>query len=338
MGCTQDNVVRKPSGWSDAEGQPHKAESFDVSEGYGGQRSDGGVHQGIEAHLREVRRSLRAGGRNRHIEDHGIRASGVHAEVPRHERELSGIRIRLPQAVPEVLRASAGVQVEMADNRTAQAGFVALSGGSREGADLQDEADRGVPSGDGALGRSEAGGDSQTHPKRLEGCSLDRASKALGKEQAAVRLGASGLEARIRGHAQDDGQGGLRADLGAVGMLLWSHTPKVQCANRREGSEPQVPEDVRNLGTGCWDAIGRFERTVRAFLGKHDLVVLGFEPSSDESSDRPSAGTVTIEASGESPLDNPCAPSEYWIRLPTYAKPLDRFRLSKFISERSGGE
>jgi hypothetical protein len=338
MGCTQTNKPKLPSGWSDAEGHPHEAESFHVSEGYGGSGTDCGIHQGIEAYLGEVRRALRAIGRDRYIEDNGAGASRVHAEVPGHERELSGIRIRLPQAVPEVLRASAGVQVEMADNRTAKAGFVALSGGSREGADLQDEAYRGVPSGDGPLGRGEAGGDSQTHPKRLEGCTLDRASKTLGKEQAAVRLGASGLEARIRGHAPYDGQGGLRADLGSVGMLLWSHTPKVQCANRREGSEPQVPEDVRNLGSGCWDALGGCERVARAFLASRDLVVLGLEPGSDEGSDRASARTITVEASQDISIDNPCAPSEYWIRLPTYAKPLDRFRLKRFLSERSGGE
>ena len=341
MGCTQadkSNLVRTPLRWSDAEGQPHEAESFQLSEGYGGQRVDGRVHSSIEAYLGQVRRSLRAVGRDRNIEDNGQGASGIHAEVSGHERELSGVRIRLSQAVPEVLGASVGVQVEMADNRTAKAGLVALSGGSREGAYVQDEADRGIPGSDGFVGGSETGGDSKAHSEGLGRCALDRAGKALGEEQAAVHLGSSGLEASVRDHAQDDGQGGLRADLRYVCLLLQPRSPKAQCSDRREGPKPQMQADVRNLGTGRWDSIGRFERVARAFLADRDLVVLGLEPSSDESSDRASARTVTVEASREDSVDNPCAPSGYWIRLPTYEKPLDRFRLSKFSSESLGGE
>jgi len=338
MGCTQDNVVRTPSGWSDAEGQPHKAESFHVSEGYGGQGVDGRVHQGIEAYLGEVRRALRAIGRHCHVEDHGAGASRVHAEVSRHERELSGIPVRLSEAVPEVLRAPVGIQVEMADNRTAQAGIVAVSGGSREGAHVQDEADRGVSGSDGNPSRGEADRDSQAHSQGLEGWTLNRAGKALGQEQATVRLGASGLETRVRGHAPFDGQGGLRADLGSVGVRVQPHTPKVQCKDRREGPEPQMQAYVRNLGTGRWDALGRCERVARAFLASRNVVVLGLEPSSDEGGNREAARTVTVEASRDTSIDNPSYLSGYWISLPTYEKPLDRFRLSKFISERSGGE
>jgi len=338
MGCTQANVVRKPSGWSDAERQPHKAESFIVSEGYGGQRSDGGVHQGIEAHLGEVRRSLRALGRGRRFEDNGGGASRVHAEVPRHERELSGVSVRLSQAVPEVLGASVGVQVEMADNGQAEAGVLAHSGAGREGSHVRHDAQRGVLGLHGNLGGGKAGRGSKAHAKGLEGCTLGGAGKALGEEQAEVRLGASGVEARVRDDASYDGQGGLRADLRSIRVFLQLHPPKTEQADRREGPEPRVQADVRNPGTGCWGALGGCERVVRTFLANRDLVVLGLEPSSDESRDRAIARTVTVEASQDISIDNPCAPSGYWIRLPTYGKPIERFRLNRFLSESSGGE
>jgi len=334
MGCTQDRQLRlakTPSGVrKDAEGQPPKAESFQVSGRYGGQRSDIGVHQGIEAHLGEVRRALRVLGRDRSVEDNRQGASGVHAEVSRHERELSGVSVRLSQAVPEVLGASSGVQVEMADSGQAKTSLMALSGGSREGSHVQDGSERGVLGGDGNPSRCETSGDSKAHSEGLEGRTLDGTGKALGKEQAAVRLGSSGLEARVRDDAQDDGQGRHRADLGSVGALLRLRSSKIQCSDRRESPKPQVPEDIRNLGTGCWGAIGGPSYAVRTFLAKRYRTLPGLEPSSDEGSDRAIAHTITVEASRDINIDNCSAPSGYWIRLPTYARPLDRFKLSRF--------
>jgi len=346
MGCTQTNVVRKPSGWSDVLELPNVKGDFQISEEASGGRLHGAIYCPASAYAVVFPEALQG------AEDWNSRVCHVRGrlelseEVRELQCKLSGEALGRLETVPSGVRESRVDEGETEDTRDSEdSGGLADDGGVSGDTPRANDTERILDDWRRAVARASQNRDLANHGQGREGCSEDEHTPSAWKGRQGTGYTVTGRLLRDLeklSHVARPRQGGC-ADTEDRQELLGDATPSVLQKARTKVYLPHLEAELRAESLVTRSADRDYFRAARALVDRHDPQVSRHRPIGHEASLGTLQNSTGLYVFGEArEVGGPegiVAHSGYWELPVAYRLALERYReqLAELM-DFSGGE
>ena len=346
MGCTQDNVVRKPSGWSDVLELPHESGGRQVSEEFSGGRLHGAIYCPASAYAVVFPTALQ-GAEDRDCESGRFRDRlELLEEVRELQRELPSKTLGRAEKVscgelePSINQGSAQDSRDSEDQ-----GGLADDGGKSSDTSAADDTERILDDWRRAVTRAKADRDLENHSQGLQGRSEDKRAPSAWKGRQGTGYTVTGRLLRDLeklSHVARPVRGGC-ADSEDREEPLGDVAPSVL---QKARAKVYLPHDEKKLWKESLvtrSADRDYLRAARTFLHRHDPQVSRHRPIGHEASPgtlQNSTGLYDFRNAREiSGPEGIVTHSDYWELPVAYRLALERYRerLAELM-DFSGGE
>ena len=333
MGCTQANVVRTPSGWSDVLELPNVKGDFQVSEEAEGGRLHGAIYCPASGYAVVLQSSLQGAECGKCEQGPDRDRLELHREVQNIQRELPSIALGSLEAVSGGERQSSIAEGKAEDSRDcADSGGLADDGGVPSDTPATDDTEGIFADWRRASARAKADRDLENHSQGCEGCAEDERSPSAWKGREGACHSITGRLLRDLeklSNVARPRQGG-RADTQDEEELFRDVAPSVLRKARAKVCLPHDETEFRKESLVARSANRDYLRAARAFLHGHDPQVSWYRPVGHETSLSTLQNGRDLYVSGEprevGGLEGIVAHSEYWELPIAYRLALERYR------------
>jgi hypothetical protein len=346
MGCTQTNVVRKPSGWSDVLELPNVTGDRQVSEEASGGRLHGAIYCPASAYAVVFPGALQGAG-DQDCQFCLIRGRlELSEEVRELQCKLSGEALGRPKEILSGVREPSTDEGEVEDTRDRKdSGGLADDGGVSSDTPRADDTERILDDWRRAVTRAKADRDLANHGQGREGCPEDEHTPSAWKGRQGTGYTVTGRLLRDLEklcHVARPREGGC-ADTEDREELLGDSAPSVLQKARAKVYLPHLEAELRAESLVTRSADRDHIRAAWSCVHRHDPQVSRHRPIGHEASLgtlQNSTGLYDFrEAREVGGPEGIGAHSDYWELPVTYRLALERYReqLAKLI-DFSGGE
>ena len=320
--------VSKSMGGFDGQ-SPMEAVSI-LCRGNEGTQLDYRVHTPDTEDVEDIRGDVRTTEHPFGEEDHFGYVARVHEQVRGQERELPKICVCDDQVLPDIRGASIGAQVQVSSSRKGKTSSLALDRGDGEGLELENESSGSVDRNERSSRRhAEVRSATIEYPGR-EGCVEREGDNGIREGEDEKHSRASRVRACVERLSSVDGPAGQLAATASipVDVRLGTESGREEAGDsiERAQAEKELSDQAQRgaCGAGC-DKPDR-----GALVRRDDPEVHPDGRSGDERRDtqidRPDARSIPVASTSNS-INNHCDEPDIWIELPSYSRPLDRFRV-----------
>lgn len=346
MGCTQDNVVRKPIGWSDVLELPYESGDRQVSEEASGGRLHGAVYCPASAVAVFFPGILSDSGDRLCLESEFRGRLELAKDLGKLQCELSGEALGRPEKILSGAREPSPNQSEAQDSRDCEdKSGLADDGGVPSDSERADDTERILDDWRRAVTRAKADRDLADNCQGREGCAENKRAPSAWKGRQGACHSITGRLLRdlekLSNVARPE-RGGC-SDSQDREELLGDVAPSVLSKARAKVYLPHDETELRKESLVTRSADRDHIRAARSYLHRHDPEVSRDRPVGHEASLgtlQNSTGLYDFRKSREiAGLKGYAPASAYWELPVAYRLALERYReqLAKLI-EFSGGE
>lgn len=346
MGCTQNNVVRNPSGWLDVLELPHDSGDRQVSEEASGGRLHGTVYCPASAVAVVLSDILPETGSRLCLESHFRDRLRLAGDLEGIQCELPGEALERSQEISRGLSEPVDVEAEAQDSGDcADQGGLADNGGVSSDTPRADDTERILADWRRAVTRAKADRDLANHGQGLKGCSEDRNTPSAWKGREGACHTVTGRLLRDLEKLSNVARpecGGC-ADIEDREELFGDVAPSVLSKARAKVYLPHYEAELRAESLVTRSADRDYIRAARSYLHRHDPQVSRHRPIGHEASLSTLQNSTGLYVFGDArEVGGPegiVAHSEYWELPISYRRALERYReqLDQLI-DFSGGE
>ena len=333
MGCTQDNVARKPSGWSDVLELPNVKGGRQVSEEASGGRLHGAIYCPASAYAVVFPEALQ-GAEDRNSQVCHVRGRlELSEEVRELQCKLSGEALGRLETVPSGVRESRADEGETEDTRDSEnSGGLADDGGVSGDTPAADDTERILDDWRRAVTRAKADRDLADNGQGREGRSEDEHTPSAWKGRQGTGYTVTGRLLRDLeklSHVARP-EHGRCADTEDRQELLGDATPSVLSKARAKVYLPHLEAELRAESLVTRSADRDYIRAARALVDRHDPQVSRHRPVGHEASPGTLQNSTGLYVFGEArEVGGPEgieAHSDYWELPVAYRLALERYR------------